>query len=107
MEGSLKALKAYLAEHAPKCSPGGVDDWLESLFWEYLDRNYVPTEIIRTQSRKAKAEMKELTKVQVDEVFHCFYFMCGEFQRLAFTAGVQAGAQLTLELMHNDRNNKM
>lgn len=102
MEVTLEALKAYLAEHTPKCSPGGVDHWMESLFWEYLDRNYIPTEIIRTQSRKAEAEMKKLTEVQVDEVFNCFYFMCGEFQRLAFTAGVQAGAQLTLELVQKN-----
>jgi len=95
----LAAMKQYIEEQMPKSASGSVQKLLVLPFWEYFEHNFVSSTVIREQLAEAEARMADLTYKQQDEVMDCFYVMCIEYQRLAFCAGAQVGARLTLELM--------
>ena len=70
------------------------------LFWEYMENNFVSTDVLRLQTQEAEKQMEKLSYKEIDNVFDSFFRMCAEYQRLAFMAGAQAGTRLTLELMN-------
>ena len=99
MKLNLEELKKYLDKHPQHYQDEGITGLIDVLFWDYAECNRVTNDTIRDKAREARWYMHKLTDEEIDNVFHCFYLMCTEYQRLFFTAGVQVGARLMTELM--------
>lgn len=99
MKFDLENLKTYLTEHPQKYEAENMGGLIDVLFWHYMEFNFVSTETLRSKTAEARAHMAKLTEMEADDVFGCFYHVCTEYQQLAFAAGAQAGARITLELM--------
>ena len=95
----LENLNAYLAEHPYKFEAEDMDKLVDVLFWHYMEFNFVSSEELKNKTADARACIGKLTEQEADDLFGCFYLICMEYQRLAFTAGAQAGSRMALEMM--------
>ena len=99
MNVDFEKLQVYLSEHPQKYPEESMKGLVDVLFWHYMENNFVSSEVLQSKTREARTAMGMLSEKETDNVFSCFYHICVEYQRLAFTAGVQTGAQMALDLL--------
>lgn len=102
MNSYLKKLRQYIT-----ANPIWFDDdcdhpALDSLYWHYSEYHNMSNARTKAASRALNEYLGELSFQENDRVFSLVNTLCSEYERVAFLAGLQLGAQLMMEIMESD-----
>lgn len=98
MNAYLEQLKAYVETHQIQFDDDCDFPALDSLYWHYAECHNMSNEETKQASANLSACLSELSRKDTDRVFCLVGALCAEYERIAFFAGMQLGAQLMLEL---------
>lgn len=98
METYLKKLKAYIETHPIQFDDDYDFPALDSLFWLYSESHNMSSEKTKQASADLHACLRGLSYEDCEQVYGFVNALCAEYERIAFLAGLQLGAQLICEL---------
>lgn len=98
MNAYIEKLKAYVENHPIQFDDDCGFPALDSLYWHYAECHNMSNERTKQASANLSACLSDLSRKDTDRVFCLVGALCAEYERIAFLAGLQLGAQLMLEL---------
>ncbi len=98
METYIESLRRYLETQKIQFAWDTPQPCLDMLWWQYCECHRLENETTRAYTDALWKHMDKLPFLQADALFSEMLLLCSEYERLAFTAGIQLGAQLMLEL---------
>lgn len=98
MKTYLEKLKAYIEAHPIQFDDDCDFPALDSLYWHYSESHNMSSEKTKQASADLHACLKGLPYEDCEKVYGLVNTLCAEYERIAFLAGLQLGAQLMLEL---------
>lgn len=98
MDNYMKKLRQYVAANPIQFDDDCDHPTLDSLYWHYSEYHNMSNANTRAASRALNEYLSELSFHENDQVFSLVNTLCSEYERVAFLAGLQLGAQLMLEL---------
>lgn len=101
MKTYLEKLKAYIKAHPLQFDDDYDFPALDALFWHYSECHNMSNEKTKQASADLNACLDELSREDSNRVFGLAIALCAEYERIAFIAGFQLGAQLIIESLHD------
>lgn len=98
MKTYLEQLKDYVEAHPIRFDDDCDFPALDSLYWHYSECHNMSNEKTKQANADLRACMKDLSYENCEQVYSLVNALCVEYERIAFLAGLQLGAQLILEL---------
>ncbi len=98
MKTYLEKLKAYIESHSIQFDDDCDFPALDALYWHYSESHNMSSEKTKQASADLHACLKGLSYEDSEQVYSLVNALCAEYERIAFLAGLQLGAQLICEL---------
>ena len=98
----LEKLKAHVEAHPIQFDDNCDLPALDSLYWHYSECHNMSNEKTKQASAKLHACLNNLSYENHEQVYGLVNTLCAEYERIAFLAGLQLGAQLMLELQQGE-----
>lgn len=98
MKAYLEKLKAYVETHPIQFDDDCDFPALDSLYWHYSECHNMSNERTKKASVDLDACLNDLSRENCGQLYDLVNALCAEYERIAFLAGIQLGAQLMLEL---------
>lgn len=98
MEGYLRKLSAYVAEHPPDFHSDGGDTILDALFWVYCENASADCKVVQQGYDVLNHLLKNMPADHVSTIINTVSDLCWEHDRLGFINGVKTGMRLEQEL---------
>ena len=101
MDEYIWQLQAYVREHKIIFEEDRPQPCLDALWWHYGEYHNMDSPQTKEGFKNLRACLDSLPVEDSDAVFEDVVCLCAEYERIAFTAGLKLGAQLTMELTGN------
>lgn len=98
MNSYLNKLKAYILEHQIDFNESNDFPCLDALWWHYAQCHSMSSEKSKQTFHDLSLLLSELSFQNSDKVLSLADSKSAEQERIAFTSGLQLGAQLMMEL---------
>lgn len=98
MNSYMKKLRKYIAANPIRFDDDCDHPALNSLYWHYSECHNMSNAKTKAASRALNEYLSELSFQENDRVFSLVNTLCSEYERVAFLAGLQLGAQLMMEI---------
>lgn len=106
MNSYIEKLRQYVAANPIRFDDNCDYPALDSLYWHYSEYHNMSNANTRAVSRALNEYLSELSFQENDRVFSLVNTLCSEYERIAFLAGLQLGAQMMLELTEDSAGDK-
>ena len=101
MDEYIRQLQAYVREYKIIFEEDRPQPCLDALWWHYGEYHNMDSPQTKEGFKNLRACLDSLPVEDSDAVFEDVVCLCAEYERIAFTAGLKLGAQLTMELTGN------
>lgn len=102
MDEYIRQLRAYVLEHKIIFEEDCPQPCLDARWWHYGEYHNMDSPQTKEGFKNLRAGLASLPIKDSDAVVGEVAYLCAEYERIAFTAGLKLMVQLMLELMGDD-----